>query len=263
MAWTLESQYIDIARKIIHNGTVRETRNAVTHSLPFQTMEFSLESGFFPLFTTRQMFYKGVLGEYAAMIRGPRHVKDFERWGCNYWNQWANEDGSIAVDYGNAWRDFNGVDQMAHVIDSLLNNPADRRMVISGWRPDKLDDLNLPCCHHNYQFYSDGSTLDLLWVQRSGDWMVGVPSDVVLSATMLLCFSSVASLKPGTVKFIVGDAHVYADHINDAHKQIKRLPWAPPKYDLKKQSDVYSFEPSDLTISSYKYEDSIKYSVKE
>ena len=93
--------------------------------------------------------------------------------------------------------------------------------------------------------------------------MVGVPSDVVLSATMLLCFSSVAALRPGTVKFIVGDAHVYADHISDAHKQIKRLPWAPPKYDLKKQADVYSFEPSDLTISSYKYEDSIKYSVKE
>ena len=263
MAWALEAQYIRIAKTIINNGLDRETRNAVTRSLPFQTLEFNLADGFFPLLTTRKMFYKGVLGEYAAMIRGPKHIKDFEEWGCNYWSQWANEDGTINVDYGNAWRDFNGVDQMAHVIDSLRNNPADRRMVISGWRPDQLNDLSLPCCHHNYQFYANGNSLDLLWIQRSGDWMVGVPSDVVLASVMLLCFADVAGYTPGNVKFIVGDAHIYQEHINDATKQIRRLPWAPPKYKLKSQSDVYSFKPDDLELTEYKYEDAIKYNVKD
>lgn len=263
MAWLYENEYLKVARNIIHNGVMRDTRNARTYSLPFQTLDITLEDGYFPMLTTRKMFYKGVLGEYAAMIRGPKHVKDFEKWGCNYWKQWANPDGSIDVDYGNAWIDFNGVDQMGKVVYSLLNNPADRRMVISGWRPDKLDDLSLPCCHHSYQFYSDGDSLDLLWIQRSGDWMVGVPSDVVLSATMLLCFASVCSLKPRNIKFIVGDAHVYEEHIPEAVKQIRQLPWGPPEYKLKSQQDVYSFKPDDLTIEGYKALPAIKYIVKE
>ena len=232
-----ERGYKKIAHDILHNGSYRKTRNGHVRSLPNQILKITgLDHGVFPIITTRYIHWPGILGEYAALIRGPKNVEDFERWGCNYWSYLGDENGNLNLDYGNLWIDADGRNQMQEVANDLRNNPTSRRMVISGWRPDKLDDLNLPCCHHNYQFYSDGNTLDLLWIQRSGDWMVGVPSDVVLSATMLLCFSSVAALRPGTVKFIVGDAHVYADHINDAHKQIKRLPWAPPKYDLKKQN---------------------------
>ena len=263
MAWLVEQEYINITKRIIADGVPRDGRNGMTYSLPFQQLNFDLSSGHFPLLTSRRIFYKGVLGEYAAMIRGPKHVNDFKQFGCNYWDAWADEEGNLNVDYGNAWIDYNGVDQMANVLSSLRNNPADRRMVINAWRPDRLSDLSLPCCHHSYQFWSDGKSVDLLWIQRSGDWMVGVPSDMVLASTMLLCFASLSGLTARNVKMIIGDAHIYDEHIPTAGEQCRRLGWNPAKYTLKPQTDLYSFLPEDLEITEYKYEPSLKYLLKD
>jgi len=263
MSILVEGFYQDITRRIIADGTERKGRNGNTKSLPFQQLTFDLSDGFLPLLTTRQMFYKGILGEYAAMIRGPKHVNDFKKFGCNYWDQWSDEDGNINIDYGNAWIDYNGVNQMEYVLDSLRNNPADRRMVINGWRPDKLSDLSLPCCHHSYQFWSDGKVVDLLWIQRSGDWMVGVPSDMVFASVMLLCFADLAGCRPRNVNMVIGDAHIYEEHIPEATKHSKRLPWFPPTYKLKPQKDLYSFVPEDLEINNYQHNEPIKYLLKD
>ena len=263
MAWLFEERYLNIAEKIIRNGSTQSTRNGITYSLPNQTLKFDLTDGTFPLLTTRKSYYKGVLGEYAAMIRGPKHVDDFKRFGCNYWDNWADKEGNIKVDYGNAWINYEGFNQMEYVLDLLRNNPTSRRMVISGWRPNKLDDLDLPCCHHNYQFWSDGKVVDLLWVQRSGDWMVGVPSDAILASIMLLCFSSLAGLTARSVNMVVGDAHIYEEHANEAHKQIRKTPWYPPNFKLTTQKTLYSFVPEDLTIEDYKHEEPIKYVLKD
>ena len=97
MILNYEAQFLEVADNILKHGFERKGRNGTTLSLPFQQLKFSLQDSF-PLLTTRKMFYKGVLGEYAAMIRGPKHVQDFKDWGCNYWDLWAEEDGSINVD---------------------------------------------------------------------------------------------------------------------------------------------------------------------
>lgn len=258
-----EAQFLKVTEEILNNGYERKGRNGTTLSLPFKTLEFDLETEF-PLLTTRKMFYAGVIGEYAAMIRGPKHIDDFRKWGCNYWDLWANADGSINVDYGNAWRDFNGIDQMAAVVDSLINNPHDRRMVISGWRPDNLNDLNLPCCHHNYQFYEHDGIVDMLWVQRSGDWMIGVPSDAVFAAVMLMCFASVSNKKAGKITMIVGDAHIYEEHIDNAKEQIARpILDAKPIIKFTDQTDIYSFVPDDISIIGYESGPALKYELKD
>lgn len=263
MAWLFEERYLNIAEKIIRNGSTQSTRNGITYSLPNQTLKFDLTDGTFPLLTTRKSYYKGVLGEYAAMIRGPKHVDDFQKFGCNYWNNWADKEGNIKVDYGNSWINYEGVNQMEYVLDLLRNDPTSRRMVITGWRPNKLNDLDLPCCHHSYQFWSDGEVVDLLWVQRSGDWMVGVPSDAILASIMLLCFSSLAGLTARSIHMVIGDAHVYQEHVVPAKMQMRRVPWYPPNFELRKQRTVYSFVPEDLIISDYKPEEPIKYILKD
>ena len=66
-------------------------------------------------------------------------MEDFEKFGCNYWKTWADENGKLVLDYGNAWFDFNGVDQIAALRKALKTNPTDRRMIVSAWRPDRLD----------------------------------------------------------------------------------------------------------------------------
>jgi thymidylate synthase len=216
-----------------------------------------------PLMTTRKSHYKGVFGEYAALIRGPQHIDDFTKWGCNFWKKWAQPDGTINLDYGNAWVDFHGENQMETVLNLLKNDYTDRRMLITGWDPSNLKNLDLPCCHYSYQFWSDGKHLDLLWTQRSGDWMIGVPADALLASAMVNQFASLANMIPRKVTMMIGDAHIYEDHWDATREQTSRKPFDMPSYEYKAQKDLYSFTPDDFIVKNYEHQPAIDYLLKE
>jgi len=256
-----ESNYLQVASNLIEYGFLRQGRNGETVSLPAQTVTFDLRDGL-PLLTTRKGHYHGVFGEYAALIRGPKHIDDFTRWGCNFWGKWAKPDGSIDLDYGNAWTDFHGVNQMETVLNLLRTDHTDRRMLITGWDPSRLPDLDLPCCHYSYQFWSDGTYLDLVWTQRSGDWMIGVPADALLASAMVCQFASLAGMTPRNVTMVIGDAHIYAEHIQNAQVQIKREPLAPPKFTFAKQTSLVGFTPADFQVVDYQHKEAIRYKLK-
>jgi len=259
---TFETSYLATAADIIADGDTRTGRNGATKSLPAQTLTFDLREGL-PLLTTRKSYYRGVFGEYAALIRGPKHVDDFKRWGCNFWGKWAKADGSLDLDYGNAWTDFHGVNQMETVLDLLRTNYADRRMVITGWDPSRLAEVDLPCCHYSYQFWSDGVHLDLIWTQRSGDWMIGVPADALLASAMVCQFASLAGMTPRRVTMVVGDAHVYSEHVPTALIQMGREPLPLPSFTFSKQSDLKGFTPDDFCVANYWHHAPLAYELKE
>ena len=124
--------------------------------------------------------------------------------------------------------------------------------------------MSLPCCHFNYQFYAntETKTLDLIWTQRSADWMIGVPSDAITAAIMLNQFADLAMLKPRRVIMNFGDAHIYEDHITDAGKYLLQPSRLPPKYTFHTQHDLYSFIPSDLEVHDYDPSNPIKFELK-
>lgn len=208
-----EEDYATLVHDILRSGEDRQTRNAITRSLFGMQLKLNMQRDGFPLIQGREMYPKGIFGEFAAFVRGPKHLEDFEKFGCNYWEKWAKDDGSIDVDYGNAWTDFDGYNQLEALKESLKNNPTDRRMIISSWRPNRLDELDLPCCHYAYQFYvRDGEFLDMIWIQRSVDMMIGLPSDMVLAGLFIETLCNELGFQPGIVTMQLGDCHVYSDH---------------------------------------------------
>lgn len=266
-----EDAYARLAKRILEEGEIREGRNGTTKAIFGTSLEVDMtDSDIFPLPTGRKMYYKGVLGELAAMLRGPKHLKDFENWGCNYWKDWADEDGTLRVDYGNAWLDFNGVNQLQSLIDTLKNNPTDRRLLITSWRPDHLSELSLPCCHHTYQwFVRDSQYLDMLWMQRSVDTMIGLPSDIILAAAWNIMIANEVGLKPGKLTFSMGDTHIYEEHWELAEEYIDRVLTfknsSSPKYILKAPPGrrTVDFMPEHIEMRNYNPLDPIKFELKE
>ena len=251
-----EKDYAKLIEKILREGEVRKTRNGETTSIFGNMLTVPMNGDMsFPVLQGRKMFPKGVFGELAAILRKPTCVADFERFGCNYWGLWAKEDGSINVDYGNAWH---AGDQIEKLKTALKYNNTDRRMIISGWRPDRLDDLDLPCCHLLYQFYvRDGKYLDMMWYQRSVDTMIGLPSDIIFAATWLIAIANEFDYQPGEIKMSLGDCHVYAEHYEAAniYTDIVRcsLLQEPPTYKWNAPigTDFCKFEPRDIIIDNY------------
>ena len=257
-----EKQYITKLSNLLEYGERIEGRNGAVRKM--FGLDLTFDTQHMPLLTSRRIFWKGVAGEYAAFLRGPESVQDFEDWGCNYWKSWADDDGALRVDYGNAW--LKPVNQVDGVINGLKYDPHGRRHLIDSWNPGNLGDLSLPCCHYSYQFYVRENTyVDLLWNQRSADWCVGVPADAILAAIMLHTFAHVAGYKPGIVKMSFGDAHVYENHVENAHKLIANYvniegPIKPVEWTVLRRSRIYDFEPQDVRIlSDYEPTETIKF----
>ena len=263
-----ESKYLRIADEILTHGDYRETRNGWVKSLFTQTLHFDMSDDRFPVLTTRKMNINSVLGEYAAIVREPNNIKDFQKWGCNYWNEFGDPDtGNLRIDYGNSWVDYNGVNQIERLIYNIKENPHSRRLVVDAWNPENISTSSLPCCHFVYQFYvQDGgyeSYLDLTVYQRSGDWMIGVPSDMIFAATFLANIASITNLKPRRINLIVGDCHIYEEHFDKVTEQMSRAITAPPLYSLLRQYKFADFKPTDLNILDYKHKEFIKYDLKK
>lgn len=260
-----ESQYRGLVHNILRNGELREGRNGATYSLFGETLSFDLSSGEFPLLTGRQIFYKGVFGELAALLRQPKNIADFEEWGCNYWKLWAKENGDINVDYGNKWINWDGVDQLARLVETLKTNPSDRRMIITGWDPRSLDELDLPCCHYAYQWYvREGKYLDMLWHQRSVDTMIGLPSDVVFAAAWNIAIANEVGLTPGRITMTLGDTHIYEEHSNNADEFLKTGFTDSPRYKLLSRlgKKTIEFTPDDIEIVDYNPLTKLKFELK-
>lgn len=258
---------LDLVRSIYLKGTYKTTRNAETSSIFGVTLALdSLEHGVFPIVRARKIFWKGVVGELATFLQGPKSVEHFQANGCNYWNSWAESGQDLELDYGNAWLDFNGVNQLEQVVKSLKEDPNGRRHVISGWRPDRLAELSLPCCHYAYQWYVNGDSLEMIWTQRSLDVMIGLPSDIILAALFNILMAQTVGLKPGKLTFNFGDTHIYDDHLVSAVHYLNRAndlrdlrDTAWPTYSLDEKATVFNFVPSMFSIDDYNPLDAIAF----
>jgi len=230
------------------------------------------DSDEFPLRLGRKMFTKGIIGEFVTFLQSPSNLTDFEKNGCNYWKKWAcQETGQLELDYGNAWTDMNGVNQLQDVIDQLINNPHSRRILINAWRPDRVlkGELSLPCCHYAYQWHvTDDGHLDMIWIQRSVDLMIGLPSDIVLAAVWNIMLAHITGYKPGNITMQLGDCHVYEEHVLGALEYLKRVRHFDtdlidyPTYSMQSIVDYTEFEADTITLDNYQPLDVIKFELK-
>ena len=155
-------QYLDALRQVVETGVDRSGRNGDTRAVFGMQMRFDMSDGF-PAVTTKQLaFNTGVKAELLGFLRGYSDVKDFQKLGCNVWNQNAEADywktrarfeGDLGRIYGVQWRswktvDGRTVDQLAEVIEQIRNDPSSRRHVVTAWNPGELDQNGarpMPC----------------------------------------------------------------------------------------------------------------------
>jgi len=249
-----ETAYAQLVREILTEGEERQTRNAPTRAVFGKMLVVdSLCHDEFPILEGRKMYPTGVFGEMAAFLKGPKSIADFEKEGCNYWSKWGEDDGSINLDYGNSWLDYNGINQLEQVLNSLATDPTGRRHIISGWRPDNIAKLSLPCCHLLYQWFVTASgELEMIWYQRSVDTMIGLPSDVLLAAAWNIMMADQLGLKAGKLTFMLGDTHIYLSHMSKTMEYLgcaQKVRDDAPGYFY--EDDLYNFNKHSISVMDY------------
>jgi len=246
----IEQQYLHLLERCLCSP-VRDTRNAKCHSTFGAFLEHDLREGF-PALTTKKIFFRGVVEELAWFLRGSTNVQELKDKNVHIWDKNADAYDTEGVDtggiYGFLWRHFGaeykdcytdytgqGVDQVATLLHGLKEDPASRRHIICGWSPGTP--ASLPPCHVLYQFYVHENTLHVQMYQRSADLFLGVPFNIASTALLTHLIAHECSMEAGTMRLILGDAHIYENHISAVREQLGRIPKPLPKLSIVREAD--------------------------
>lgn len=269
-----EYQYLDMVKDIIETGCLKGDRTGVGTLSKFgRQMRFNLRYTF-PLLTTKRTFWRGVAEELLWFISGSTNANLLREKGVHIWDGNGSrefldnlglqhrEEMDLGPVYGFQWRHFGakytdmhadysnqGVDQLAEVIHKIKHTPNDRRIVLSAWNPCALKEMALPPCHMFCQFYVANGELSCQMYQRSCDLGLGVPFNIASYALLTRMIAHVCDLKPGDFVHVLGDAHVYTNHVEPLLEQLKHQPRAFPILRLnpeKKDIDAFTFDDFEL-----------------
>ncbi len=284
-------QYLDLCRYILDNGEDRDDRTGTgTRSVFGYQARYNLLDGF-PLLTTKKMFLRPIAEELLWFIKGDTNIKYLVDRNVRIWNEWPYEDykkssdyqnetldefvekikeddafaekhGNLGPVYGAQWRDFNyeGIDQLSKLVDSLKNNPFSRRHIICAWNPAQVDNMALPPCHSFLQFYvsADQKYLSCQLYQRSADVFLGVPFNIASYALMTAMLAQVCGYEAKEFVHTMGDAHIYKDHFDVVETQLNREPLPKCKLVLNPEvKSIFDFTIDDIKIEDYQSHDKL------
>ncbi len=257
-------QYLDLLKFVLENGHDKSDRTGVgTRSIFGYQMRFCLSEGF-PLVTTKRLHIKSIIYELLWFLRGETNVKWLQERGVTIWDEWADENGELGPVYGSQWRSWpdgkgGAIDQIEKLVAGIKSNPDSRRHIVSAWNPAEIDNMALPPCHCLFQFYVANGKLSCQLYQRSADIFLGVPFNIASYALLTHMIADIVGLKVGEFIHILGDAHIYSNHFEQAKLQLSREPRALPKLKiLNHHTKLTDYKYEDFRIIDYNPHQSIK-----
>ena len=217
------------------------------------------------------------------ILHGSRESEKTTIWSANatspYWQSKAKFDGDLGRVYGVQWRhwrtpvehkaetfrdDFGNIynrggllhiketDQLKNLIDGIKRDPNGRRHILSAWNPGELDEMALPPCHAFAQFYVADGKLSCQMYQRSCDMFLGVPFNIASYSLLTHMIAQVCGLGVGEFVHVLGDAHIYLNHVEQVKEQLMREPLPAPKLCLNPTiSDINKFTMDDIFLENY------------
>ncbi|MBR0415551.1 thymidylate synthase [Candidatus Saccharibacteria bacterium] len=296
-----DEQYIDLCKRILKDGQkiqnykdgvkgnnavpVHNAQNGVkTIRLPHQILQFDLSEEF-PVLTSKKVAFKTAVLEMLWIYQvQSNQVSWLKERGIKIWNEWEiPEDGVyMGRDFKRMYKE-SGIDEKPvgsigtaygwivkryqltqNLIDTLKNDPGNRRMVLSLWQNEFLKTAALPSCVWNSEWNITNGRLNLLVNSRSSDVPLGLPFNIVQYATFCYLVAHCLGLKPGQFTFVTNDAHIYENQIDGIKEQIKRydeavaagsLPKAPKLWINPEVKDFFEFDNSkelkDIRLENY------------
>jgi thymidylate synthase len=195
------------------------------------------------------------------------------------WRSWVNHDLEVPNGNGMRYMEKQTIDQIANSINLLKTDPDSRRNKVSAWNVGELDQMVLPPCHTDFQFYTrelsleerdvifsqrtfistkgsfaeqNGTLADyldkegiprraisLMWNQRSVDTFLGLPFNIASYGLLLEIIAKEVNMVPDELIGNLGDVHLYSNHIEQAKEQIGREPFELPTLKHKTHLDGF------------------------
>tara|TARA_B100001093_G_C26832289_1_gene1016668 strand:+ start:1814 stop:2695 length:882 start_codon:yes stop_codon:yes gene_type:complete len=289
-----ELGYLNLISNIIRYGNKQVGRNGNTMNHIGSTLRFSLENNKIPILTTKKLAWRACLKELIWFKNGGTNTdyllnNKVKIWDGNSSREFLDSrglydyrEGELGPIYGYQWRNWNkeyvnesnlmrdlkykdGIDQLQNIIDSLNdeNRRYSRRLIMTAWNPEQLEEMALPPCHVLCQFHvTNEDELSCSLYQRSGDVGLGVPFNIASYSFLTHILAKHCNLKPKEFIHFIGNAHIYDDHIEPLKEQIDRVPYEFPDIIVNKRDSIDDYMFEDVKVNNYKYYPGIKMNMR-
>jgi len=263
-----ECQYLDLVRDTLDTGTLKPNRTGVDTFAQFGcVMRFSLLNDTIPLFTTKKVFWKGIVEELLWFIRGSPDITQLPVF-VKIWDEDVERNGGDPGPiYPFQWRHFGatyvkgktdytgeGKDQLQNIVDTIKANPNDRRLIMCSWNAMQISEMCLPPCHVLAQFFVHGKYLSCAMYQRSADLAIGIPFNVASYSLLTHLIANHCGLTAYEFVHFFGDTHVYKNHVESLKEQLLRAPKQFPTLRFKAGSESKRLEEvvaDDIQLENY------------
>lgn len=270
-----ERDYLNLLKEITETGCLKSDRTGTgTLSLFTRMLRFDI-SDTFPIFTTKEVYWRKVITELLWFLRGDTNVKYLEENDVKFWSPFADDNGDIGPLYGKQWTGWNDkCNQIDHVLHSLRFNKDSRRHVVCAWNAHliprdeeiaprdnvKNNLMSIAPCHCLFQFYRNDQELSCTLYQRSADMFLGVPFNIPSYSLLTMMIAKRIGCKAKEFIWVGGDCHIYVNHLESIKKQLSRLPYDMPTIDLQYPDDANwnDIDVSDFIVHNYQHHSHIK-----
>lgn len=283
--------YLDIVRRILHEGITKPNRTGVDAVvIPGVMFEHDMSEGY-PLLTTKAVPLRLVASELEFFIKGITDKNWLRERDNHIWDEWCSPDKApyghdeafrqkmmaereLGPIYGWQWRHFGaryaafdappegtGVDQLRNVVQRLKEEPDDRRMIVSAWNPVDLHGMALPPCHYSFQITVIQGKLNLLWNQRSVDVALGLPFNIAGYALLLHLLAMESGLKQGRLVGFLADTHIYVNHVDGLREQLSREPMKLSTIRTDNFTSIFDWKYEDTVVENYDHHPRIKFEI--
>ena len=250
-------QYLDLLERVLETGVDRGDRTGVgTRAVFGHQMRFNLANGF-PLLTTKKLHIRSIIHELLWFVSGNTNIRYLQQNGVTIWDEWADENGELGPVYGKQWRhwqtyDGREIDQLAELVGMIKTNPDSRRLMLTAWNPADVSKMALPPCHCLFQFHVANGCLSCQLYQRSADIFLGVPFNIASYALLTHMIARICGLQVDEFVHVIGDAHLYNNHFDQAREQISRKPGGLPQLLIHRTPEsIDGFRFEDFEIIGY------------
>ena len=186
----------------------------------------------------------------------------------------------------------NSIDQIANSIHLLKTDPDSRRNRVNSWNVGELDQMILPPCHTDFQFFTRELSLEerndiykkqwepgvselshdrfdslnvptraisLMFNMRSNDVPLGLPFNLASYGLLLEIIAKEVNMVPDELIASLGDAHIYINQIDGVKEQLTREPYPLPKLFIDQFDETNHYigdmdDISEYNISQFKLE---------
>jgi thymidylate synthase len=270
----LMNPYDSALRQILEEGESKTNKRTgqKTLSVPLITCRYDLRQGF-PIINKRYLNIRPIIAETLWFLEGSSNLNRLKELGCNYWEPWRSkefeekwhyQDGDLGPVYGFQLRNYNGyyyedengregIDQLAQLLEAIREDYSDRGLIVDLWCPDMVDMGRLRPCANRFKItINDNGDMDLILGQRSCDFPVGIPANIVFYSIILLLIARHTGYNARHLYHECEDAHIYLNQVEAVEEYLEMPHYKNPTLTIRERPSIMDYRIEDFQLNDYR-----------